>query len=98
MNKEMIIIFFIFFSYNLLVIYMKLFRSIRNYIDEDDLKIIVYKNKIDIINYSSIGEVTSNLITFNNNIKIEGKNLKIDKLLDNEVLITGKLNNLSIDE
>ena len=77
---------------------MKLFRSIRNYIDEDDLKIIVYKNKIDIINYSSIGEVTSSLITFNNNIKIEGKNLKIDKLLDNEVLITGKLYNLSIDE
>ena len=75
---------------------MKLFNDIRNLINEDNFKIIIYDNYIDIINYSKIINISDSLLTikFNKKILIYGKNLKINKLLDNELLIMGEVDKI----
>ena len=75
---------------------MKLFNDIRNLINEDNFKIIIYDNYIDIINYSKIINISDSLLTIKSNKKIliYGKNLKINKLLDNEILIMGEVDKI----
>ena len=75
---------------------MKLFNDIRNLISEDNFKIIIYDNYIDIINYSKIINISDSLLTIKSNKKIliYGKNLKINKLLDNELLIMGEVDKI----
>lgn len=75
---------------------MKLFNDIRNLINEDNFKIIIYDNYIDIINYSKIINISDSLLTIKSNKKIliYGKNLKINKLLDNELLIMGEVDKI----
>ena len=75
---------------------MKLFNDIRNLINEDNFKIIIYDNYIDIINYSKIFNISDSLLTIKSNKKIliYGKNLKINKLLDNELLIMGEVDKI----
>ena len=75
---------------------MKLFNDIRNLISEDNFKIIIYDNYIDIINYSKIINISDSLLTIKSNKKIliYGKNLKINKLLDDELLIMGKVDKI----
>ena len=75
---------------------MKLFNDIRNLINEDNFKIIIYDNDIDIINYSKLINISDSLLTIKSNKKIliYGKNLKINKLLDNELLIMGEVDKI----
>lgn len=72
-------------------------RNIREYIKNDNFKITIIKNKIDIENYLDIGSISDNEIIIlidNEKIKIKGKKLKITKLLNNEILILGEFNNI----
>jgi len=67
-------------------------KEIVNYIKDNKFKIIYVNNSVDIINYDKILEVTSKVVTLEKEGKllfIRGENLKLDKLLDSEVLITG---------
>ena len=69
-------------------------KSIRNYILDNDLKIIINNGKIDIQNYNDIGSISEKEIliyTNKNIIKINGTKLKIGKLLSNEILILGNI-------
>ncbi|MBQ1496077.1 MAG: YabP/YqfC family sporulation protein [Bacilli bacterium] len=79
---------------------MKLFDNIRGYIKEDEFKIIIFDNKINIINYKDIKELSDNKIVIMTDkyIYIEGKNLRLMKLFSNELLISGDLNNIKINE
>ena len=79
---------------------MKLFNDVRNYIGENNFRIILYKDKIDIINYEELKEISDNKIVVksNKNIIINGKNLKMNKMLNKEVLIIGDLINITFDE
>ena len=71
---------------------MDLINSIRNSIKEKDFKMIYYNNYLDIINYENLDEITNDTIILNNKkIFIFGKNIKILKLVDDELLITGSL-------
>lgn len=75
-------------------------NNIRNYIYQNEFKITLKNNKIDIENYTDIGLVCLNeIIVYNKKekIKITGKNLSITKLLNNEILITGKYQNISLE-
>lgn len=75
-------------------------NNIRNYIYQNEFKITLKNNKIDIENYTDIGLVCLNEIIIYNKkekIKITGKNLSITKLLNNEILITGKYQNISLE-
>ena len=79
---------------------MKLLNNIRNYIGEDEFRLILYSDKIDIINYDKINEISNEKIIIQSNKKIiiEGKNLEIIKLLDDEVLIKGIFKDILLNE
>lgn len=76
---------------------MKLFNGIRSYINEEELKLTILKNKINIMNYIDIGHFDLNKIvvkTSEGEIVIKGNNLTVNKLLSDEILITGNFNNI----
>lgn len=78
---------------------MKIVRDMREYLFKDELEINVYLDKVDIVNYKELGEIDNNKITIyydNGKITINGSNLTISKLLNNEVLIIGKINNVEL--
>lgn len=77
---------------------MKLFNNIKNYIGEDDFRIVIYNNIINVINYDEIDEINSNKIVIDKRIIINGKNLKINKMLNKELLINGEIKELVLNE
>ena len=79
---------------------MKLFNNIRNLINENEFKIIIDNNYIDIINFSKIINITDNLVKIKQNkiINIYGKNLRVSKMLDDELLIMGNINKIEIEQ
>ena len=76
---------------------MNIINGIRRYIMENDTKITIVNNKINITNYIDIGHFDNNKIIVklnNKNIIIKGENLVVSKLLDSEILITGEFYNI----
>ena len=67
-------------------------KNIREYIKDNDFKMTIKNNMIDIENYIDIGNISDNEIILyisNKTIVIKGNKLKITKLLNNEILILG---------
>ena len=78
---------------------MNLMNRLNNYLYDREYKIIIKENSVDIINNDEIIDFTLNKISLkykNKIISIEGTNLVITKMMDNEVLITGFINIVSI--
>lgn len=76
---------------------MNITNGIRSYIFENDTKILILNNKINITNYTDIGHFDSEKIIVklkDKNIIIKGSNLVVSKLVNDEVLITGIFNNI----
>ena len=76
---------------------MKLVRMIDDYVNDKKYSMIYKNNKLNIINYSEILDFSSKLISIRYEDKvyhIEGKDLVISKMMDNEVLITGDISNI----
>lgn len=76
---------------------MNIVSGIRSYVLENDTKILIVNNKLNITNYIDIPHFDSNKIIVkleNKNITIKGNDLVVSKLLDNEILITGIFNNI----
>ena len=72
-------------------------KNVRNYIKDNNYKLTLKNNIIDIENYTNIGNITEKEITiYINNLKIliKGNKLHINKLLNNEILIIGNYNNI----
>lgn len=72
-------------------------KGIRSYILDDDTKITIINDKINITNYIDIGHFDSNKIVIkleDKDIIIKGNDLVVSKLLSKEVLITGKFTNI----
>lgn len=79
---------------------MKLVDRLGDYLYDNEYKIIVKKNQVDIVNYDEIIDFSLNKISvkYRNKIfVIEGTNMVISKMLDNEILITGNISNLRIN-
>ena len=79
---------------------MKLKDRLDNYLYDREYKIIIKENYVNIVNYDEIIEFTLNQISIryqNKTIIIEGTNLTISKMVIDEVLITGKINNIRIN-
>ena len=77
---------------------MKLFRMIDDYVNDKRYSMIYKNNKLNIINYSEITHFSSTLISIRYDDKIyhiNGDNLVISKMIDNEILITGDINNIN---
>ena len=76
----------------------KLLKIMDNYINNNNFNII-YKNKtLNVINYTKILDFSSTLISIeykNNTYYIEGENLVISKMLEEEILITGNIKKIT---
>lgn len=78
---------------------MKIIKKVRDYLLDDNFKINIFKNKINICNYESIGYFDNDLIIINyidGEIVIKGNNLVISKLLNEEILISGLIKNVEM--
>ena len=71
---------------------MGLIKDVVDYIQDNDVKLIVENNNVKIINYVEIVRFDDNIIIIkhdNGTFKINGQNLFIAKLLTKEILIGG---------
>ena len=79
---------------------MKLTSKLDKYLEDEDYKISIKKNQINIINFKEIIDFSDNKITLkcdNKRIDVEGKNLIISKMIDDELLIIGNIYNIRIN-
>ncbi len=78
---------------------MGLISKFRTYLLEDEFSINILKDKINIKNYNTIGQIDSNkMVVFYEagSVTITGKNLSLIKMLDDELLISGTINNIEL--
>lgn len=78
---------------------MRIINNFRNFILDEELEINVYKNKVNIVNYTSIVNFTSKEIIVNydeGQIIVTGNNLSISRLLIDEVLISGVIEKIEL--
>ncbi len=76
---------------------MQIIKSLRSYLLEDEFQIRILKNKVNVVNYDSIGHFDSNKIMIkhdDNAVVIIGDHLVVSKLLTDEILITGNIKNI----
>jgi len=76
---------------------LNIINGIRSYILENELKITIVNNKINIVNYKDIGHFDSNKIVVkvdNGEIIVKGNDLVVSKLMSCEILITGNFSNI----
>lgn len=74
--------------------------KIKNYINDKEFRMTIYVDKIHIINYYKIISLEDSRISFltsKGRIIIKGNNLTLNKLLDDEVLISGDVSNIEVD-
>ena len=68
--------------------------NLREFILDNEFRISIYKNKINILNYSEIDHFDDSkiIVRFSDGtVIIKGNNLIISKLLDDELLISGNV-------
>ena len=72
-------------------------KELKNYILENKFKINIYENNINIINYEEIDHFDDKIIIIRYEkgiVTVKGENLIITKLLEEELLINGKIRNI----
>lgn len=80
---------------------MSMIRSTLNYIKQEEFKITIKRNLIDIENYDKLGKIDENeMIIYSRSlkIKIKGKSLTVNKLVNNEVLIMGNYKEILFED
>ena len=78
---------------------MKLVKKVRDYLLDDEFKIMIVKNRINISNYEKIEYLDNDRVTVkyeNGKISIKGENITVRKLLNNEILITGSIKEIEM--
>lgn len=76
---------------------MNIINGIRSYVLDNEPRITILNNKINIVNYKDIGHFDSNKIVVkveNGEVVVKGQNLVVSKLMNDEILITGDYNNI----
>lgn len=76
---------------------MNIINGITSYINENETKITILKNKINIVNYKDIGHFDTDKIIIkdsNKDILIYGNDLVVSKLMKEEILITGNFSKI----
>lgn len=78
---------------------MKLVRKVRDYLLDDEFKMILLKNKINISNYEKIEYLDTDKVIIkyeNGKVSIKGENITVSKLLNNEILISGSIKEIEM--
>ena len=79
---------------------MRLISKLDRYLENKNYEIIITESTINIINFREIIDFSASNVSLkcdNKIINIEGKNLIISKMLDDELLITGIIFNIRIN-
>ncbi len=77
---------------------MKITKIFDNYLNDKKYSMIYKDNKLDIVNYTEIVSFSSTLISIrykDNQYHIEGSELVISRMMDNEILIAGNIKSIS---
>lgn len=77
--------------------HIRIINSIKSYILEEEFKLIFLNNKVNINNYTSIGHFDSNRVIVKydkGEVLIKGNDLVVSKLMNDEILIEGSINNI----
>lgn len=77
-----------------------MFNRIKEYINDDEFRLTVLENRIYIINYLKIISLDDDRISFltkKGRVIIKGSKLSLNKMLDDEVLISGVVSNIEAD-
>ncbi len=75
-----------------------MFSKLRNYVKQDETKLYYIRNKLNIINYKNILVFENNKILvecLDDILEVKGEDLVINKLLNDELLIEGKIISIS---
>ena len=89
----------IFLEYKTYTRNMRILNRVENYLLDNEYKIIIKNNQLNVINYDEIIDFSLVKITIRIKqkiISIEGNNLIISKMIDDEVLVSGNISNISI--
>lgn len=76
-------------------------NKVKEYINDNEFKMIIFYNRINVVNYIKIITLEDTYISFlipNAKLIIKGNNLLLNKLLDNEVLISGTVKTIEVDK
>ena len=76
-----------------------MFNRINNFIKDNDFQTTIYNNKIHIKNYTRIISLEKNYISLyasNKKLIMKGNNLKLNKILDDEILILGEITAIEV--
>ena len=76
-------------------------NNLSTFLSNTEYRISILPNKVHVLNYSSIIDINSEsvIIKVNNKIsKIKGKNIKLIKLDKKELLVSGIINGVTINE
>ncbi len=69
-------------------------HGIVDYIKDNQFRILIFDNKIDIVNYDKLLAMTSDRVSVlnqNKRIVIRGNDLTVRKLLNREILVVGTI-------
>lgn len=79
---------------------MRLFNKLNNYINDSEYRVIIGNNYVNIVNYIKIIDFTSSIIRVENKYGktiVNGSNLVISKMLDDEILIVGNIKSINVE-
>ena len=71
---------------------MKLIKDIKEYVDDQRMKILIIEDELNIINYDTISHLSSNLVVLLSKkivVSVSGNDMVVKKLLNREILIKG---------
>ncbi len=74
--------------------------DLRNYINDVEFRVNLYKDKVHIVNYTKIVTIEKSRISIRYSsgmLIIKGKDLALKKLLDDEILIKGIINSVELE-
>ncbi len=75
------------------------FENLKNYIEDNEFRVTLFENKVHIMNYQeliSIGNEKIILQAPHYQMSFFGNNLALSKLLDQEILISGRIYKVEI--
>ena len=75
-------------------------RKLRNYIDDNEFRVCIFKNSVNVINYCSIFAIEKSRVSLSYNdgtLIIKGNNLTLKKMLENELLVHGEIKSIELE-
>lgn len=74
-------------------------RNLYEFVKDDEFRFTVYSNRVHIINYDKIDSLNSDyiLVSYSNKkVSIKGRDLVLNKMLNNELLVVGVVKNIEV--